>query len=87
MSVEQPDVVDVIGIETASGNVILTISDHLSWDAEDEHIFALQNKINTYLSFIESGELHSVYPDSTGREPIIEIVMRSPPSQAGVEFL
>lgn len=87
MSIEQPDVVDAIGLETSSGKVILTIADHLSWDAEDEHIIALQNKINTYIAFVESGEIHSIYPNSAGREPIIEIVMRLPPSRAGDEFL
>ena len=87
MSIEQADTVDAIGIETSSGKVILTIADHLSWEEEHDHLLALQNKINTYLAFVESGELHAVYPDSVDREPVIEIVMKLPPSRAGIEFL
>jgi hypothetical protein len=87
MSIEQVDTVDAIGIETSSGKLILTIADHLSWEQEQDHLLALQNKINTYLGFVESGELQAVYPDSVGREPVIEIVMKLPPSRGGVEFL
>ncbi|MGK3997188.1 DUF6572 domain-containing protein [Sorangium sp. So ce1024] len=87
MSIEQADVVDAIGIEVSSGKVILTIADHLDWEKEQEHLIALQDKINTYIAFIESGELHGAYPDSAGREPVIEIVMRLSPSLAGVAFL
>lgn len=87
MSIEQTDVIDAIGIELSSGKVILTISDHLDWEEEQYHLIALQNKINTYIAFIESGELHNAYPDSLDREAVIEVVMRLPPSPAGAGFL
>jgi hypothetical protein len=55
MSVEQTDKIDFIS--TSPGEkVVLTISDHLSWD-EDGHLHLLQDKINVYLEFIESEQL------------------------------
>lgn len=74
MSIEQVDVVDFISISESHNEVVLTISDHLSWDEEYEHLLLLQEKINHYLSFIESGELLAVYPKSSGRHPVINIV-------------
>jgi hypothetical protein len=53
MSVDQTNIVDFISINS-SGNVVLTISDHLEWDNEGRHIYILQEKLNKYLAFIES---------------------------------
>ena len=55
MSVEDDTVVDIIGIEKATGQVVLTISDHLAWD--DDHLRLLERKIATYINFVESGQL------------------------------
>lgn len=47
------------------------ISDHLDWDDELEHIHALQEKINAYLRFVESGEILGKYPQAAGKTPVI----------------
>jgi hypothetical protein len=57
MSVEQKDVIDAIGVNKESGEVVLTISDHLDWEDTSAHLLVLQDKINTYIAFIESGEI------------------------------
>jgi hypothetical protein len=85
MSIDQANVVDFIGIEGSS--VVLTISDHLGWDDEDEHLLALQEKINAYLRFVESGEILDTYPQAAGKTPVINVVMHVPPSPGGSEFL
>lgn len=74
MSIEERNTIDAIGIEGATGKVILTISDHMSWDDEYAHLLLLQAKLNTYLGCIESGELVSLYPAAAGREVAIDIV-------------
>ena len=53
LSIEQTDVVDFMGIDKLTGEIVLTISDHLEWnDADEEHLWLLQEKINAYLRFI-----------------------------------
>ncbi len=99
MTVSETRVVDAIGVENDSGRVVLTVTDHLEWD--DHHLAVLQDKLNTYISFIESGELLSAYPDAHERQPLIDVVCKHPPteqaetyfagvraalSDAGVEF-
>lgn len=87
MSIEQTDVVDFATIERGSGDLLLTISDHLPWDdRESEHLVLLQAKINTYLRFIESGEIMRKVPDSVGRNIIINIVSKYRLSQSGDAF-
>lgn len=84
MSIEDQSSVDAIGVNE-SGIVVLTISDHLEWD--DEHLYLLQEKINTYLAFIESGEVYQSYPISKGREFKISVVCKYEPSPTAMKFL
>ncbi len=52
MSVEQLNVVDIISTDKESGEVILTISDHLDWSNTVAHQTALLEKFNKYLAFV-----------------------------------
>jgi hypothetical protein len=53
--------VDAIDTDKDGNLVTLTITDHLAW-GDDQHLLLLQQKLNTYLAFIESGEIHATYP-------------------------
>ena len=86
MSVEESGVVDAVGIETASGKIVLTISDHLDWSDADDHEFKLQEKLNAYLRFVESEEIFESYPKARGRVVVIDVVLRVAPSPRGQEF-
>ncbi|MFS8146339.1 DUF6572 domain-containing protein [Rhizobium sp. BR 249] len=75
MSVDQTDVVDAIGIDNVTGEVVLTITDHLDWTGnEGKHFLLLQEKLNTYLGFVESGEILETYPNAKDRAILIDIV-------------
>lgn len=87
MSVEEPEVVDAIGVDKATGRVVLTIADHLDWNDEQEHLRLLQNKINTYLRFVESGEIFDEYPKAHGRHIEINIVGQCSLNETASEFL
>ena len=65
---------------------MLTISDRLDCD-DGEHVFQLQEKLNTYLRFIESGELFERYPDAKGRTAQIAVVFKHAPDALGERFL
>lgn len=85
MSVENTKVIDFISDK--SDNVVLTISDHLEWDEDNEHIFLLQEKVNAYLMAIESGQVNKKYPSSVGKKLTINIVLKYEPNENGVLFL
>ena len=86
MSVEDAKVVDAIGVERESGDVVLTITDHLDWSDEQAHLLVLQEKLNTYIRFIESGEIDESYPDAVGRPRVIDVVTQHKPSAGAREF-
>ncbi|MEM9526867.1 MAG: DUF6572 domain-containing protein, partial [Bacteroidota bacterium] len=44
MAIDQLDKIDFISVDTVNDRVVLTISDHLSWEDEFEHSYLLQEK-------------------------------------------
>jgi len=86
MSVIETASIDAIGMEKEMQRVFLTIIDPLLWDDQDVHLFTLQEKINTYLYFIESGELHKALPDSKGFDIAIELILKHLPSEQAITF-
>lgn len=64
MSILEKNKVDGIGKNEIENKIALMIADHLDWQNEFEHLTLLQNKINAYISFIESGQIYDVYPDA-----------------------
>jgi hypothetical protein len=77
MTVEQHDVVDFASID-ASGDALLVISDHLAWDDTGKHLLCLQEKLNMYLRFLESGEVWQKCPSAIGRRVVIDVVLKYP---------
>ena len=86
MTIEQTDVIDFIG-KDKSENIVLTISDHLEWDVENEHLYLLQEKLNSYLRFLESGEVYESYEGSKGKKFIINVSCKYPPNKTSEDFL
>ena len=87
MSIEQANTVDFVSIDDATGDALLTISDHLPWDEEEAHLLLLQDKLNSYLRFIESGEISRRFPQTAGRALKIAVVGKYPLSpRAAIVF-
>lgn len=86
MSVDDRNVVDAIGVEKGSAIVVLTVSDHRAWGDRD-HLVALQDKLNDYFGFVESGQLIESYPDALDRKIRIDVVCKYPPDSDGERLL
>jgi len=87
MSIEQTEVVDIISTDRTTGDVVLTISDHLDWSNSTAHQMLLQSKLNRYLAFVESGEILESYPDARDRPVVFKVVFQIPPDEGGRAFL
>ena len=87
MTIEQENTIDLIGTNEEKGYVSLIISDHLEWDEKNEKLLLLQNKINAYLSFIESGQLIEEYPNTEGLKVHIVLTCMHEPNNEGMKFI
>ena len=87
MTVEQTKVIDIISLDKQTGQVILTVSDHLEWKDSTRHQEILQAKLNAYLAFVESGEILTKYPDAMERTILLKVVLKFKPDPEGLAFL
>jgi hypothetical protein len=71
MTVENSSVIDGMGSDPATGRVTLMISDHLDWEDEKAHLYVLQQKLNSYLDFVQSGQVYETHPE--GRQAGVRI--------------
>lgn len=86
MSVNDTRIIDAVGVEKITNYVVLTIMDQLDWEDEQKHLVLLQDKINTYISFIESGELVEAYPEAKNRKTAISVVGKHKPTPDAIRF-
>ena len=63
MTVENPSVVDLVSVDPLSGIVVLTLTEVREWGDRGELLPDLENKLNTYLEYVEGGQLAAHYPD------------------------
>ena len=86
MTVAETSTVDAILRDRT--RIELVIVDHLPWDEDARvHMYLLQEKINKYLAYVESGEFLRSYPDDAGIPVSIRIIGKYPVSSGGLEFL
>lgn len=87
MTIIEKNIIDFMGSEKGTGNILLGISDHLDWaTSPEEHLVYLQEKINNYLAFVESGELFKNNPSAKGKKIIIEVYGKYAPIEMAEKF-
>lgn len=86
MTIEQEDVIDLIGMNEEENYISLIISDHLEWDEKNEKLLLLQGKINAYLAYIESGQIYETHPESKTMNVHIILTSMYEPNEAALKF-
>ncbi len=87
MTVEDENVVDIISVKQDAATVRQQICDHLDWTDTVRHQTLIQNKLNRYLAFVESGEMLESYPAAKGLAVEFEIVFKFRPDSSAEAFL
>lgn len=91
MSIEDSNKIDLITVtceDIVPPQVILVITDHLQWsEYTNEHLYQLQEKINKYIEFVESGEMLEKYPDAFGKEIMFKIYFKYSIPHECIEFI
>lgn len=84
MTIEDSSTIDTIGTDNVTGAVHLSIFNHLRWERDSLH--RLQENINSYLGFIESGGLVEAYPLAGGQQVAIDVFCKFRPTDEAVTF-
>ncbi len=89
MTVLDKEIVDSIGYRDDEKYAYLIIYDHLEWDKEleEEHFQILQDKLNSYFVFIQTGQVQEQFPQKEIRKYVVLICFLYPPTKNAKDFL
>ncbi|MFH1712178.1 MAG: DUF6572 domain-containing protein [Patescibacteria group bacterium] len=88
MSINEANKIDFLAFTNDGQGVHLVITDHHDWTTDEQaHLFLLQEKINAYLAFIESGEIYKNSPECEDKVITIKISFKHPPTDHACDFL
>ena len=87
MSVMESNTIDAMGVNKEKNELSLLLTDHLDWEYEPEHLLFLQEKINAYISFVETKQYKETYPENAFDMFIIEIHFKHDITEGCFKFL
>jgi len=80
-------VIDLFALDEKTGEVLLVMNEIRPWDGSDERLHELQEKFNTYVSFLLDGELANEHPELAGKRARIELHCVAMPDDRAIELL
>lgn len=86
MSIIDQETVDAMAITMDGQGIKLLITDHIAWNDEYGHLLLLQNKINAYITFLESGQYRDIY-NNEFKYSVIEVHFMYEPTEKAKQFL
>ena len=84
---DRAGVIDVIAHDPKTGQVVLVMNEPNEWDGSDDRLLSLQERFNTYVSFLLDGEMAEAHPEFTGRPTRIELRCAHMPDSGALELL
>jgi hypothetical protein len=73
VGVANPAVIDLFAVDPRTDEVVLAMHEPRAWDDSDERLHQLQEKFNTYVSFLLDGEMIAAHPELAGKSARIEL--------------
>jgi hypothetical protein len=85
--VANPAVLDALGEDKVTGEVVLVMFEPRPWTLGDQQLIQLQEKLNAYMSFALDGELAEQLPQFANRPVRVQLNCSEPPPPDVVTFL
>jgi len=84
---EHTAVIDMIAHDPKSDHAVLVMNEARPWDGSDERLFELQERFNTYVSFLLDGEFAEWDPNLAQKRARIEVRCAQMPDARALELL
>ncbi len=85
--VHNPQVVDLITEDAATGEVVLVMLEERPWGSDPEQLQQLEAKFNAYLEYVLGGHLGQQYPDYAEKPVRFQLdCVENPPVADGAFF-
>jgi hypothetical protein len=80
-------VIDLIGHDPKSDQAVLVMNEPRPWDGSDKRLFELQERFNTYVSFLLDGEFAEWNPTLAQKRARIEVRCAHMPDSRAIDLL
>ena len=80
-------VIDLIAQDANTGEIVLVMNEPNEWDSSDEQLLWLQERFNSYVSFLLDGEMAEAHPELAGKPARIEVRCKHMPDSRALELL
>jgi hypothetical protein len=80
-------VIDVIAHDAKTDEAVLVMNEPQAWDGSDDQLHTLQERFNTYASFLLDGEMAEAHPELVGKKARIEVHCAQMPDTRTLELL
>ena len=84
---DRTGIIDVIAHDAKTGEVVLVMNESNGWDGSDARLLGLQERFNTYVSFLLDGEMAEANPNLVGKPARIEVRCAHMPDARALELL
>jgi hypothetical protein len=80
-------VIDMVAHDTKTDEAVLIMNEPQTWDASEGQLHELQERFNTYASFLLDGELNEAHPELAGKRARIEVHCAHMPDGRALDLL
>ena len=77
-NIEKTDTIDGLAYEQDTSSLILLLTDGMDWSDMNRHLLLLQDKLNTYIWYIDSGQYKEKYPNVKSVELRVSFLFEEP---------
>jgi hypothetical protein len=84
---DRTGIVDVIAEDPKTGEAVLIMNEPNEWNGRDEQLLALQERFNTYVSFLLDGEMAEAHPTLAAKPARIELRCEHMPDKGALKLL
>jgi uncharacterized protein DUF6572 len=84
---DQTGVIDIIAHDPKTAEAVLVMNEPNEWDGSDQRLLDLQERFNTYVSFLLDGEMAEAHPELVGKPTRIELRCAHMPDTRALELL
>ena len=85
--VQNARMVDLITLDPASGQVVLSMFERRSWGADPRQFVQIEEKINRYMGYVLDGFLVEQYPAYAGKPVLLRLDCAEPPHGDAIRFV
>ena len=80
-------IIDVIAHDSKTDELVLVMNEVGAWGGSEARLHELQERFNTYVSFLLDGELEEAHPELAGKRARIEVRCTEMPDARAIELL